>query len=174
MPTVEPSWFHAVTTHLPLVLLPLATLCALGGLLFPRTSLRMIAFGLLFIGFVGAVVAKETGEKAAGAARQENPAAHEIVLDSAIARTVADGNLMHTHAVFAEWTRNLYGGLFFVEAGLLAFHTGRISRWQLPKGLEYSLRGLWIIAALGGLALIVLTGHYGGLLVYEYGVGVNP
>jgi len=30
-----------------------------------------------------------------------------------------------------------------------------------------------MIGALGGIVLLVLLGHYGGILVYRYGVGVS-
>ena len=176
---LEPAWLHAITTHAPLVLLPLATLAALLGLVLPRTQLRQIAFGLLCLGFIFAVVAKETGEQAAHHARDLATTAgavdvEAIVLDTHITTTVADGNLLHTHAIMAEWTRNLYGGLFFVEAGLLGLRRREAPRWRPSPGLERAIRVVWIVVALAGLALVALTGHYGGLLVYDYGVGVKP
>jgi hypothetical protein len=177
MSEIDPAWVHAATTHAPIVLLPVATFFALISFFSSSASLRWTAFILLFMGFATAIVAKETGEHAAHNAKEGAIDAHNIVVQEQIPALIADGKILRTHALLAEWTRNLFGGLFFAEAALLFLSSPRSSRWRgrwaLSGGLERGLRSAWMVGALGGIALLVLLGHYGGILVYRYGVGVT-
>jgi hypothetical protein len=43
--------------------------------------------------------------------------------------------------------------------------------WSLPVSLVRLIRGAWMSVAVAGLAVVVLTGHYGGTLVYDHAVG---
>jgi uncharacterized membrane protein len=177
MSEIDPAWVHAATTHAPIVLLPIATLFALISFFSSSASLRWTAFILLFLGFTTAIVAKETGEQAAHHTKHGAIDAHNIVVQDQVPALIADGKILRAHALLAEWTRNLYGGLFFIEAALLFLSSPRSTRWRgnwaLSGGLERGLRSVWMVGALAGIVLLVLLGHYGGVLVYEYGVGVS-
>jgi hypothetical protein len=176
MSEIDPAWVHAATIHAPIVLLPIATVCALLSFCFASSSLRLTAFVLLLLGFVGAIIAKETGEQTAHHVKAGAIDAHNIVVQERIPELIADGKILRTHALLAEWTRNLYGGLFFAEAALLFLNSPRSDRWRrgwtLSPRLERGVRVVWAAGALLGIALIVVLSHYGGIMVYRYGVGV--
>ncbi len=164
---------HPLIVHAPLVLIPVAILFELLHLFMPKAGLRIAAILLLAGGVAGAVLATETGEIAEQ--RAEQVAADQIPADGLVPQAVADGKLLETHARLGELTRNLYGALLLVEGGLLLISLPGLARfrrnWSLPAGAERLIRGAWMSIAVVGLALVVLTGHYGGLLVYDHAVG---
>lgn len=167
---------HPLIVHAPLVLIPVAILFELLHLLVPKAGLRIAAVLLLAGGVAGAVMATETGESAEHRAEQVTPSAEDIAVPGFVPQTVAEGNLLETHAKLGELTRNLYGLLLLVEAGLLAASAPALARlrggWSLSGAVARVTRGAWMLVAVAGLAVVVLTGHYGGTLVYSHAVGV--
>ena len=174
----EHTSLHPIFVHIPLVLLPVAAGFALADFVFPAARLRWAALALLLAGLAGAFLAKQTGDTAAHHARLMDPSVVDIKIGGTIPQVVGHGDLLHTHSQLGEWTRNLYGALAIVE-GLLLFATHPAFRrwrrsWSLSAGVERLIRGVWIFVAVGGIGLVVLTGHYGGQLVYNHAVGVTP
>jgi uncharacterized membrane protein len=167
---------HPLIVHAPLVLIPVAILFELLHLLVPKAGLRIAAVLLLAGGVAGAVLATETGESAEHRAEQVTPNAEDIAVPGFVPQAVAEGNLLETHAKLGELTRNLYGVLLLVEAGLLAASAPALARfrggWSLSGAVARITRGAWMLVAVAGLAAVVLTGHYGGTLVYSHAVGV--
>ena len=165
--------FHPLIVHAPLVLIPVAVLFELLHIFVPRAGLRIAAALLLAGGVAGTVLAIETGEAAEEHAEQV--AADQIPADGFVPQVVADGKLLETHARLGELTRNLYGALLLVEGGLLLAALPGLARfrrgWSLAPRVERLVRGVWMSFAIAGLAIVVLTGHYGGSLVYDHAVG---
>lgn len=168
---------HPLIVHAPLILLPVAVLFSVLALLFPRHGFRVAAILLLLGGVIGAVIATETGETAEHQAERASEEVEDITVAGTIPQVVADGKLLETHAQLGENTRNLYGLLLIVEAGLFAASTPALAKWRgswsLSQRVDRIARGVWVIVAAAGIALVVLTGHYGGTLVYAHGVGVT-
>lgn len=164
---------HPLIVHAPLVLIPVAILFELLHIVAPRAGLRIAAILLLAGGVAGAVLATETGE--AAEKRAEQVAADQIPADGFVPQIVAGGQLLETHARLGELTRNLYGALLLVEGGLLFVSLPGLARfrrnWSLPARVERRIRGAWMSVAVAGLAIVVLAGHYGGMLVYDHAVG---
>jgi uncharacterized membrane protein len=167
---------HPLIVHAPLVLIPVAIVFQLLHLLVPKAGLRIAAILLLAGGVGGAILATETGESAEHRTEQVSPGADEITVAGVVPQAVAEGNLLETHAKLGELTRNLYGLLLLVEASLLAATLPALARfrggWSLSAGVARIARGAWMVVAVAGLAVVVLTGHYGGTLVYSHGVGI--
>jgi uncharacterized membrane protein len=159
-----------------LVLIPVAIVFQLLHLLVPKAGLRIAAVLLLAGGVGGAILATETGESAEHRTEQVSPGADKIMAAGVVPQAMAEGSLLETHAKLGELTRNLYGVLLLVEAGLLAATLPALARfrggWSLSDVVARLARGAWMLAAVAGLAVVVLTGHYGGTLVYTYGVGI--
>ena len=167
---------HPLIVHAPLVLIPVAILFELLHLLVPKAGLRIAAVLLLAGGVAGAVLATETGESAEHRSEQVTPGAEDIIVPGLVPQAVAGGKLLETHARLGDLTRNLYGLLLLVEAGMLAASAPALARfrggWSLSAGAARILRGGWMLVAVVGLAVVVLTGHYGGTLVYTHAVGI--
>jgi uncharacterized membrane protein len=167
---------HPLIVHAPLVLIPVAILFQFLHLLAPKAGLRIAAVLLLAGGVAGAILATETGESAEHRAEQILPEAEDITVSGFVPQAVAQGKLLKTHERLGDLTRNLYGLLLVVEAGLLAASAPALARfrggWSLSAGVARIARGAWMLVAVAGLAAVVLTGHYGGTLVYSHAVGV--
>jgi uncharacterized membrane protein len=167
---------HPLIVHAPLVLIPVAIVFQLLHLLVPKAGLRIAAVLLLAGGVGGAILATETGESAEHRTEQVSPGADNIMVVGVVPQAIAKGNLLETHAKLGELTRNLYAVLLLVEAGLLAAALPALARfrsgWSLSDGLARLVRGAWMLVAVAGLVAVVLTGHYGGTLVYTHGVGI--
>jgi uncharacterized membrane protein len=175
-PMFDLADLHPLIVHAPLVLIPVAIVFQLLHLLVPKAGLRIAAILLLAGGVGGAILATETGESAEHRSEQVSPGADQITVAGVVPQTIAEGNLLETHAKLGELTRNLYGFLLLVEAGLLAATLPALARfrgdWSLSDGMARIVRGAWMLVAVVGLVAVVLTGHYGGALVYNHGVGI--
>lgn len=168
---------HPLIVHAPLVLLPVAVLFTLLSIFFPKTGLRLAAILLLAGGVATAIMATETGEAAEHSAERAMPELEDITVPGSVPQAVAEGSLLETHAQLGEMTRNLYGLLLLIELGLFAATEPMLARFRggrsLPTGIAQVGRGIWTAAAVAGIVLVVLTGHYGGKMVYEHGVGIT-
>lgn len=168
---------HPLIVHAPLVLLPAAVVFKVADLVFPRAGLRWSALLLLLAGAVMIIAAKQTGESAAYQARMMNGAVLDITVSGPIPRLIAEGHLLHTHALLGEWARNLFVSLLLAEGVIvLATHPAFARQrrgWTLSRSSTRFLNGFWMAGSIVGLTLIVMTGYYGGALVYDHGVGVR-
>ncbi len=145
-----PNPLHPALVHFPIVLILVGAAVAVVAVFLRRWHLPWLAAGLLLAGAAGAVAAAWSGEEADEEIGKLSPQAEEI---------------LEEHEEWGERSRNLA-----IVAGLLA--AGVVVSARFPK----ISRGLSIATAVAGLSAsyaVAVTGHYGGLLVYQHGVGVS-
>lgn len=167
---------HPIFVHIPLALLPAAVLFRVLHMFMPKAGLRIAAM-LLLIGGVGfGVLAKESGEQAEHAAEKISEV-EDIPASGTIPQVFGEGSLLETHAGLAETTVIVFGLLLVAEAAMMVGTEPMFARFRgkfsLSQGLHRVLTGVWLLAAIAGIAIVVLTGFYGGKLVYDHGVGVT-
>lgn len=164
---------HPIVVHFPIALLTISVLMDVLAALMRRWNLADVATWLLGFGVVGAFVAGVTG----------NFSEHT-------AHTYLAGGIINQHTHFALATGVVFAGLFAVRivalaprlmlglrgiAPALANRVDKPLRAAIP--FVYAappsrlLISIYLVASVGGLVLLTLTGYYGGLMVYHYGVG---
>lgn len=143
---------HAIVSHIPVALSVLGVLCALAALLIKtqKEVLKWVAVAAYLIMALSAYVAVETGENA----RAE--------LSASLPKPVME--LVSDHASMAEkvWIFAL------VTAALII-----ISAISTGTG-KTVMASLGVIASLATAGWVALTGHHGGELVYNHGIGIPP
>ena len=137
---------HPLVIHFPIVLIPLSALCDMYGLWRAEQSWHRVAYSLLIGGVLASALAVLTGNAAAA---------------SHWGRAGVDP-ILSTHENWA--TATLLGGLALV-LGRLPLHLRQAAhgRRLLP----------WTLGALLASAFVGAAAYYGGILVYEHGVGVR-
>ena len=145
-----PNPLHPAIVHFPIALILIGALLAVAAMLIRRWQLPWLATVFLVMGALGAYGAARTGGQQAEMVGEISEPA-ERILDQ--------------HQEWGERTRNIA-----IAAAILALISASLARF--PK----TARGLGVAAAMvaGAAAYSVAeTGHYGGLLVYKHGVGIN-
>jgi uncharacterized membrane protein len=145
-----PNPLHPALVHFPIVLILLGTAVGVVAVFLRRWHLPWLAAGLLTAGALGAFAATWSGGNDEELAGKLTPQAEQI---------------LEEHEEWGERARNLA-----IAAALLA--VAGASTTSFPK----TSRGLALATALVALAssyAVAEAGHYGGLLVYKNGVGVN-
>lgn len=138
---------HPMLVHFPIGLLITAFLCDCVALaLKRRSSWRNGATALYAFGTALMVATYLTGREAAA-----------LVFTPGMAHALVD-----EHWTWAMWTLIYFSSLT----------VGRIAAHQRLLGDRSALRSLFVLAGLGGVALLTATSERGARLVYEYGVGV--
>jgi uncharacterized membrane protein len=148
-----PDPLHPAVVHFPIVLILLGAVVAVVAVFLRRWHLPMLAAIVLVGGAGGALVATWTGE-------EEAEMAGEI-------SEPADA-LLEEHEEWGEWTRNVA-----IVAALLAVGAagvGLTRHLRVARGIGVATALVAVVAAYS----VGMTGHYGGLLVYKHGVGINP
>ena len=145
-----PDPLHPAIVHFPIVLLLLGAPLAVVSLFLQKFHLPVLTAAVLALGGAGALVATWTGEEAAELAG-ELSGSGEKALDA--------------HEEWGERARN--AGLV---AALLAVISAALGRKPVAGR---ALGAAAAIAALGAAFSVAQAGHYGGAVVYKYGVGVN-
>ncbi len=135
---------HPMLVHFPIALFITSVLFDVLGVWLKHESLREGALWLLVLGVLTGLAAFASGDLAAEAAEKAG---------------VAE-SLIETHEHLAGATVGLFGALLV---------------WRLLLRNRFSPRTqiAYLMVAIVGLGLLSATGHYGGSLVYEHGVGVN-
>lgn len=135
---------HPMLVHFPIALLFVSVLFDVAGTAFSRDSIREGACWLLGFGLAGGIAAAMAGMQA-----------EEAVEKAGVAEA-----LIETHETFAYITLGVMAVLF-------------LSRLLLR--IRFSTRALatYLAVAVLGLIAVSATGHTGGTLVYQHGVGVE-
>lgn len=137
--------WHPFIVHYPIACLTLSPLCDLAALCLRWKEWHHLAYGLIVLGALASCAAVLSGN-AAAEGHWEGPAAAEVA----------------AHEDLATWTLLVALG---IALGRLPLHLrGQLQGWPL-----YGWIGIGV--AVGVLA--ILTGYFGGKLVYVYGVGVG-
>ncbi|RMH24787.1 MAG: hypothetical protein D6693_09610 [Planctomycetota bacterium] len=152
----DPNARHAILVHVPIALSILGVLPAVALALtkFKNKTLLGVCVAWFAFAATGALFAEEAGEDA-------HDAIHEAAEHGGAALTEAQNHAIHEHEELGEngW---LWPGLTAV-----VFAVGFI-----PKKRVAPIAGaVGIAASLGVLYWAAATGHAGGRLVYEMGVG---
>lgn len=153
---------HPLLVHVPVVLIPLATIGALVMALRPKLlhTFGPTVAGLAGIGFLGALLAANSGEEL----EESRRAAGETI-----------SGTLHDHAEMGD-TVQVIAGIFFVL--LLAWVL--FNRWSSKVGDERAtavvrkprvvgivLAVMVVLAGAGATTSVVLTGHSGAKSVWE-------
>jgi uncharacterized membrane protein len=153
-----PPWegMHPLLVHFPIVLLFLAPLPALLAVVMPgrRVLFTALAFAVMTLAALAAVVTVESGEAAAESAHHrglETPAIHDT---------------MHEHAELAEATRNTAIVLMLLLGGALIGFRKRKVAGATASGIALVL----LAGTLAAAVLVTKAGYEGGQLVHRYGV----
>jgi uncharacterized membrane protein len=144
-----PDPLHPAVVHFPIVLLLLAVPVAVAAVFRRPRCLPVVAAVLLGLGAVGAVVAVQTGEDES----------------ERVAETPALEAVLEEHEEWAERTQ-----VVALVAAVLAL--GAVALGRGP-GIALGARVLAAAVALAAGWCVAETGHYGGVLVYQHGAGVN-
>lgn len=155
-----PPWnhLHPALVHFPIALLTVAPLLVLLGLLWPaqRRGVHASALLLLVLGFVGLLLAQQSGDAAERYAR-------------ATPALVAG---LREHEQAAQWATLLFGLLGASFAALWCLPLLR--KRELTWGLERSLLIVWLLLCAAGVLDLARTGHLGGHLVHDLHTHAGP
>lgn len=146
-----PDPLHPALVHFPIVLIVLGMFLALGTVPLRRIWLSRATAVVLALGAVGALAAAWSGEEDEEAAERAGGAAEQV---------------FEEHEEWGERTRN---------AAILAALAAGIATFSIKRMPAFSRGTTALTAALAVTACwcVIEAGHYGGLLVYQHGVGVK-
>jgi uncharacterized membrane protein len=146
-----PNPLHPALVHFPIALILIGALVAVLAAVLRGWHLPWLAAALMATGATGAAIATWTGGQQVEMVGKISDRA-EALLDE--------------HEEWGESTRNLA-----LAAAILALASASLARFAKVA------RGLGVAAAIVAVAAayaVARTGHYGGQLVYQHGVGINP
>lgn len=145
-----PDPLHPAIVHFPIVLLLLGAPLAIIAIFLRRWHLPWLVALVLTAGALGSFAATWTGD-------DEEEMVGEISQQ-------ADA-ILEEHEEWGERTRNVA-----ILAAALAVFAAALSKFPIPS---VSIGILCAIASIGAAVCVAQAGHYGGLLVYKHGLGVN-
>ncbi|MEO7933772.1 MAG: DUF2231 domain-containing protein [Chthoniobacterales bacterium] len=145
-----PNPLHPAIVHFPIVLILIGALVAVAAVFLRRWNLSWIAAGLLTFGALGSFAATWSGDEAGETVGKLSPQAEKI---------------LEEHEEWGEMTRNVALVAAFLAVGTVA--TTRFPKVARSLSVGAALTALWASYC------VAVTGHYGGLLVYQNGVGIT-
>jgi len=145
-----PDPLHPAIVHFPIVLLLLGAPLAIVAVFVRKWHLPVLVAMVLALGAAGAVVATVTGG-------EEAEMAGEL--------TAHVDTVLETHEDWGERARN-----FGVIAAVLAVLSAALAR---KPDVARIVGAAAAIAAIASALSVAQAGHYGGQMVYKYGIGVN-
>lgn len=145
-----PDPLHPAIVHFPIVLLLLGAPLAILAVLLRKWHLPVLVAVVLSLGAFGALVATWTGEN-----------------DAEMAGELA-GNGEQTLDEHEEWGERARNA--GIVAALLAIASAAVFHHPMAGR---SLGAVAAVAAIAAAFSVAQAGHYGGQVVYKYGVGVN-
>ena len=159
---------HPLVVHAPLVFLPTAIIICLIGWVSPWKQLKIAGVALLLAASVTGVLAANTGEEEEERVEDRQPWAEEIGA-TGLVQTFGGDELLEAHAELGEMTRNL--ALLLTAAGIALLVVERRAPAVAAKLDKPAVALLSVVGAVT-IGVVVLTGHSGGALVHDYGVGI--
>ncbi|MFT5145173.1 MAG: putative membrane protein [Rhodothermales bacterium] len=140
-----PVW-HPIAVHFPIVLLLAAAGCVLVWMVADSRALLRASAVLAFLGSAAALIAKQTGEQ------MEEEAAGSAIVESMleIHESAADGVFVAAVALTALLCLVLLGDRW----------------WPDRAGTPWGIRLALALLAVATAALVVWTGHVGGIMVW--------
>jgi uncharacterized membrane protein len=168
-----PTELHPIVVHFPIALLVTSVAMDLLAVLLRRWNIADVGTWLLGFGVIAALLAGLTGN-----------------ISEHTAHTQLAGSLIEQHSHLAFATGAVFAVLFAVRVVALLPRILLGLRSIAPtmgNNLSNQLRslipvvfaapparlliGLYLLASIGGLVLLTITGYLGGTMVYHYGVG---
>jgi len=137
---------HPQIIHFPIALLLLAVITELLSYFWQKEFFRKMTFSLLVVGVITAFFAIQSGEAA---------------VDN-LGNIKSIKSLLNQHEQAGEWILRIFGFVLLIKAILL----------YLKKDI-FSVKLFLTLMMMVGLFQIYQVGHFGGILVYEKGVGVQ-
>ena len=137
---------HPQIVHFPIALLTLAILTELISYFWQKDFFSKMTFYLLIIGVITAFFAVKTGESS---------------LDL-IANISSIKPLINQHQQAGEWVLKIFSIVLIIKSFILYF-----------KKNNMFIKGFVTLLMIIGLFQIYQAGHFGGILVYEEGVGIQ-
>ncbi|NOZ28952.1 MAG: hypothetical protein GXP39_12995 [Chloroflexi bacterium] len=167
---------HPLIVHFPIVLLLMSIVFGVAALWPPLRRLRWAELLSLAGGVAAALLAEETGEESLEGMQA-------FLLRSPEAQAIAQ-----RHATLAEAVVVVFGLLLAMRLAIGVWQVWQFLREPSPEasGREGLLEAIisraervpraavvvYFAGAAVGAILLILAGHYGGQLVYVYGIGV--
>ena len=145
------SWLHPRIIHFPIAFFILYFILETTGVLFKKDTFTKTAYFVLILGIVTALLAVLTGNQA-----------HESVKNLIGNDNSAVNQLIEQHENYATLSLWYYTALFFLRTYVV-----------IKKKFTVKVQHLFILLAIIGCVLIILTGYFGGALVFEHGIGTK-
>ncbi len=142
---------HPKIVHFPIALLSLYVFLEVVGILFKKDFFSKTAHLILFLGVISALIAILTGNQAEDVAHAWSRLGANINLEA-----------IETHSTYANITLWYFTGLLIIRTFL-----------SIKKKFIGTVKYFVAVFAIIGFVFIFQTGHYGGKLVYEYGIGTQ-
>ena len=136
------AWLHVVVVHFPVVLTPVGVILVVRAIRSQRVADLKVAYVIILIAAIGAIVAYLTGPTAADWLQQV------IKLDQ---------DSVEDHGV---WGRAAFTVMVLAGAGSLLALIAYLQEEEPHPAIPWVVTGLSLI----GLGLLVWTAHLGGLL----------
>jgi uncharacterized membrane protein len=145
-----PDPLHPAIVHFPIVLLLLGAPLAIIAIFLRKWHLPWLVALVLTTGALGAIAATWTGG-------QDEEVLGEL--------TASADTILEQHEEWGERTRNV--AVLAAALALLAAAFTKLPKASIPIGV------LAAMASLAAALCVAQAGHYGGLLVYKHGAGIN-
>jgi uncharacterized membrane protein len=141
--------YHRVVVHFPIAFLSVYFLFEIAGLIIKKEYLQKTSAIMLGVGILFSLLAVLTGNQAYEFYKN-NPQIQNAV------------SSINEHEQYATISLFYFTALFFLKVYLI-----------IKKKSSIILTLLLIFLGFVGAILIFLTGHYGGELVYKFGLGTD-
>ncbi len=145
------SKLHPLIVHFPVAFFVLYFILETTGAVFKKEYFTKTAVFVLGLGVLTSLLAVLTGNQA-----------HEAVKNVFSNKNIIINEIINRHENFATLSLWYFTILFFIRIYL-----------SIKNKFDYKYGYLFILLGAIGCVLILYAGYYGGILVFEHGVGTN-